>query len=130
MLSPDPIDRPSSAIDALARLNEACRTGQPLVTADDRAARLGSGRSGPAGIPSSPLSARRGRTVRVGGVVWLAGDAGSGKTRLFGYLAAKAAGLKGGASTLPPARSRRPQADFLSRASAPTRARSNARPAR
>ena len=29
---PDPADRPSSAIDALARLNEACRTKEPLET--------------------------------------------------------------------------------------------------
>ena len=43
MIAPDPANRPASATDALARLNEACGTSLPLDTIEDRAARLGSG---------------------------------------------------------------------------------------
>jgi serine/threonine-protein kinase len=43
LLAPDPADRPSSAADAIARLNQSCGTKLPLETTDDRAARLGSG---------------------------------------------------------------------------------------
>ena len=43
MLSPDPVDRPSNAAEALDRLNACCGTRHPLDTAEDRAARLLSG---------------------------------------------------------------------------------------
>ena len=92
LLSPDPADRPSSAIDALARLNEACRTKEPLETNDDRAARLGSG--APVGRDDE-LAALRAEIAPsdAARVVWLCGDAGSGKTRLMRFLAAEGAGL-------------------------------------
>ncbi len=91
MLSPDPADRPSSATDALARLNELCRTSEPLETRDDRAARLGSG--SPVGRDTE-LKALRAAIAPsdAARVVWLCGDAGSGKTRLLRFLAAEAAG--------------------------------------
>ncbi len=92
LLSPDPADRPSSAIDALARLNEACRAKEPLETNDDRAARLGSG--APVGRDDE-LAALRTEIAPsdAARVVWLCGDAGSGKTRLLRFLAAEGAGL-------------------------------------
>jgi transcriptional regulator with GAF, ATPase, and Fis domain len=91
LLSPDPADRPSSAIDALARLNEACGLREPLETMDDRAARLGSG------VPvgrDDELAALRAELApsAAARVVWLCGDAGSGKTRILRFLAAEGAG--------------------------------------
>jgi Nif-specific regulatory protein len=92
LLSPDPADRPSSAIDALARLNEACKTKEPLGTTDDRAARLGSG--SPVGRDDELAAARAEIAPSdAARVVWLCGDAGSGKTRLLRFLAAEGAGL-------------------------------------
>jgi transcriptional regulator with GAF, ATPase, and Fis domain len=92
LLSPDPADRPSSAIDALARLNEACKTKEPLETVDDRAARLGSG--SPVGRDDE-LAMLRADIAPSGAarVLWLCGDAGSGKTRLLRFIAAEGAGL-------------------------------------
>jgi Nif-specific regulatory protein len=92
LLSPDPADRPSSAIDALARLNEACKSKEPLETSDDRAARLGSG--DPVGRDDE-LTRLRAEIApsEAARVVWLCGDAGSGKTRLLRFLAAEGAGL-------------------------------------
>ena len=92
MLSPNPAERPSSATDALARLNEACRTAEPLETSDDRAARLGSG------VPvgrDAEFAALRAEIAPsdAARVVWLCGDAGSGKTRFLRFLAAEGAGL-------------------------------------
>ncbi len=91
LLSPDPADRPLSAIDTLARLNEACRSKEPLETTDDRAARLGSG--APVGRDEELAALRTEITPsEAARVVWLCGDAGSGKTRLLRYLAAEGAG--------------------------------------
>jgi Nif-specific regulatory protein len=90
LLSPEPADRSSGAIDALARLNELCRVREPLETPHDRAARLGSGV--PVGRDQelaalhaeiTPSDAAR--------VVWLCGDAGSGKTRILRHLASEGA---------------------------------------
>jgi Nif-specific regulatory protein len=92
LLSPDPADRPLSAIDALARLNEACKAEEPLETTDDRAARLGSG--APVGRDDELATVRAEiAPSEAARVVWLCGDAGSGKSRLLRFLAAEGAGL-------------------------------------
>jgi transcriptional regulator with GAF, ATPase, and Fis domain len=90
-LAPDPADRPSSATDALARLNEACGTDFALETTDDRAARLGSGE--PVGR-GDELDALRREIAPSDAprVAWLCGDAGAGKTRLLRFLAGEAIG--------------------------------------
>jgi len=91
LLAPDPADRPSSATDALARLNEACRASEPLETRDDRAARLDSGT--PVGRDAELAALRAGIAPSdAARVVWLCGEAGSGKTRFLRFLAAEAAG--------------------------------------
>jgi Nif-specific regulatory protein len=91
LLSPDPADRPSSAIDALARLNEACRTKESLETRDDRAARLGSG--SPVGRDDELAALRAEIAISDDSrVVWLCGDAGSGKSRILRFLEAEGAG--------------------------------------
>ena len=113
LLSPDPADRPSSAIDALARLNEACRAKEPLETKDDRAARLGSG--APVGRDDE-LAALRAEAAPsdAARVVWLCGDAGSGKTRLLRFLAAEGAGL-GWRVHVPPGALPAPPDEFVAR---------------
>ncbi len=92
LLAPDPAERPGSATDALARLNEACGVNEPLETMDDRLARLGSG--SPVGRDDE-LAILRAEIAPGDGarVVWLCGDAGSGKTRLLRFLAAEGIGL-------------------------------------
>src|SRR6185436_3336197 len=91
MIAPDPANRPASATDALARLNEACGTSLPLDTIEDRAARLGSG--APVGRDAELETLRHHLQPSVKPrVVWLAGDAGSGKSRLLRFLATDAVG--------------------------------------
>jgi hypothetical protein len=92
LLSPDPADRPSSAADAMARLSQSCGVNAPLETADDRAARLGSG--SPAGRDDELANLRANvAPSEAARVVWLCGEAGSGKTRFLKLLAAEGAGL-------------------------------------
>jgi Nif-specific regulatory protein len=89
LLDPDPEGRPRSAAEALARLNEACGTSEPVETAASRSARLRSG----APVGRDELCARiRERLDPESGatVLWLAGGAGSGKTRVLRWLAAEA----------------------------------------
>ncbi len=85
MLSPDPAGRPSTALEALARFNEACGTGYPAETPVTRTARLLSG---------APAE-REAEISRILGfldpgagprVVWLCGGPGSGKTRILRWL--------------------------------------------
>ena len=89
MLAPDVAERPASAREALARLNDSCATRFPAETPASRAARLLSG----------PPAERRGAIEEVWGaldpgagprVVWLAGGPGSGKTRVLRWLEAEA----------------------------------------
>ena len=89
MLSLDAADRPSSATDALARLNDACGAAFPLETKDDRAARLGSGE--PVGR-ADELRAVRAEIAPSDAprVTWLCGDAGSGKSRILRFIAGDA----------------------------------------
>jgi transcriptional regulator with GAF, ATPase, and Fis domain len=91
MIALDPSGRPTSATDALARLNEACGTDVPLETIDDRAARLG---SGPPVGRDAELARLRGEIAPSDKprLVWLTGDSGSGKSRLLRFLATEAIG--------------------------------------
>ena len=85
MLSPDPVDRPSSAAEALDRLNACCDTRYPLDTAEDRAARLLSGP--PAGRDETIDALRRELDDPHGArLIFLFGEAGYGKTRLLHWL--------------------------------------------
>jgi serine/threonine protein kinase len=94
MLAPDAADRPSSATDALARLNEACDGNFALETTDDRAARLGSGQL--VGRDQELAALREALTPSDRPrVVWLCGDAGSGKSRILRSLASEAIGSNG-----------------------------------
>ena len=91
LLAPDPADRPTSAIDALARLNEAFGAAEPLEPSNDRAARLRSGL--PVGRDAELAALRAALAPSdLPRVVWLCGDAGSGKTRLMRFLAAESVG--------------------------------------
>ena len=84
MLAPDPQDRPPSAREALARLNALCGGSFPLETVDTRAALLESGI--PPGRDGELRSILAGLDpVRFPGprVVWVCGDAGTGKSRLL-----------------------------------------------
>jgi transcriptional regulator with GAF, ATPase, and Fis domain len=85
LLSPDPALRPTSAVDALARLNDASGEAFALETMEDRAARLG---SGPPVGRDTEIARLRAEIAPAGKprVVFLAGDAGSGKTRLLRFL--------------------------------------------
>ncbi len=89
LLASEPERRPASAAEALARLNEACRTTFPAETAVTRAARLLSG----------PPAEREATVVEIRGclapssaprVVWVCGGPGSGKSRILRWLEAEA----------------------------------------
>ena len=85
MLAPDPSDRPGSAAEALDRLNADCKTEYPLDTAADRAARLLSGP--PAGREQQLQALRAQLDAPDGaGLIFLSGEAGSGKSRLLHWL--------------------------------------------
>jgi Nif-specific regulatory protein len=85
MLAPEPANRPGSAAEALDRLNAACGTDHPLDTAADRAARLLSGP--PAGRDRQLAALRKQLGDPDGaGLVFLSGEAGSGKSRLLRWL--------------------------------------------
>ncbi|HEX4824364.1 MAG TPA: sigma 54-interacting transcriptional regulator [Candidatus Polarisedimenticolaceae bacterium] len=91
LLASQATDRPSSATDALARLNEASAVDFPLETGDDRAARLGSGPP----VGRDDVLAALGTALEPGDaprVIWLCGDAGSGKSRLLRHVAGEAVG--------------------------------------
>ncbi|HXV76160.1 MAG TPA: protein kinase, partial [Candidatus Polarisedimenticolaceae bacterium] len=88
LLATEPGARPASAAEALARLNSLVGTGFPAETHLTRTARLESG--APEGRDETLCSL----TDRIGDargpdVILLAGEAGSGKTRLLAHLAAR-----------------------------------------
>jgi transcriptional regulator with GAF, ATPase, and Fis domain/tetratricopeptide (TPR) repeat protein len=87
VLSPDPEARPATAGEALARFNEACGTDHPAETPASRAARL---LSGPPGEREEAIARIREslEPSLAPRVVWLCGDAGSGKTRILRWLEA------------------------------------------
>jgi Nif-specific regulatory protein len=90
LLSPDPTLRPPDANEALGRLNAALGTDHPFETAVTRAARLASGEPpGRRAEIEAVWSALElsGSSPRL---VWLAGAAGSGKSRLLRWLASDA----------------------------------------
>ena len=91
LLAPDPADRPSGAQEALARLNAGCGCAYEIETSATRAARLGSGR--PPGLEDE-LERLWGTLSDPSGprLVWVAGDAGSGKSRILRWLVAEGAG--------------------------------------
>ena len=85
LVARDPDDRPSSARDALVRLNLACGTELEIETSATRAARLASGPPPGRDVERRDLWAlvenREGPRV-----ILLTGDAGIGKTRLLRWL--------------------------------------------
>jgi len=89
LLALDERDRPATASEALALLNSLCGTSYPLDTPTTRVARLASGEppgrereiQGIWSLLTSPEAPR---------VVLIAGEAGSGKSRLLRWLAAEA----------------------------------------
>jgi transcriptional regulator with GAF, ATPase, and Fis domain len=85
LLSPDPACRPAGAMEALARLNALTGSEFPVETATSRAARLASdpppGRGRETGKLEAMLDPEAGPRL-----VWLAGGAGSGKSRLLNWL--------------------------------------------
>ena len=89
MLSPDPDGRPETAIEALARLNDACGTEYPPETPASRAARL---LSGAPAEREADIARIWDSLDRSGGpwVIWLCGNRGSGKTRVLRWLEADA----------------------------------------
>ena len=91
LLAPDPADRPSGAQEALARLNAACGCKYEIETRATRAARLASGR--PPGRETELVRLWDSLVDPSGPrLVWLGGDAGSGKSRLLRWLVAEGAG--------------------------------------
>ncbi len=88
LLAPDPEARPSSASEALARLNEACGTSHPAESPVTRSARLV---SGPPPGREECLDAIRQSLDPSGGprVVWVCGGPGSGKSRILRWLEAE-----------------------------------------
>ena len=88
LLAPEPERRPSGALEALARLNEACTTRHPEETPSSRTARLLSGP--PAERESSLTQIRQGLDPSAGPrVVWVCGGPGSGKSRILRWLEAE-----------------------------------------
>src|SRR6185436_2257862 len=91
LLAPDPSDRPSSAAEALARLNEACGTRFETETPSGRAARVASG------FPSE-RAAEIEEIERLledpdgPRIVWVAGGPGAGKTRVLRWIEADLVG--------------------------------------
>ena len=85
MLEPDPANRPSTAAEALDRLNACCGTRHPLDTPEDRSARLLSGP--PAGREEIIDELRRELNDPCGArLIFLFGEAGYGKRRLLHWL--------------------------------------------
>jgi transcriptional regulator with GAF, ATPase, and Fis domain len=85
LLAPDPSERPASAAEALARLNEACGTQFEADTPAGRAARIASG------LPSERRTeieeTEQSLEVPEGPrLVWLRGGPGAGKTRILRWL--------------------------------------------
>jgi transcriptional regulator with GAF, ATPase, and Fis domain len=101
LLAPDAADRPTSAFDALARLNDACGATFALETMEDRAARLGSGSPVGRDIEIARLRSEIAPSGKPR-VVFLAGDAGSGKTRLLRFLGRDAVAAGWTVHTPPP----------------------------
>jgi transcriptional regulator with GAF, ATPase, and Fis domain len=90
MLAANPADRPSSAVEALARLNDACGTRFEHETNASRAARIASG------FPSERRAAiediERVIAEPRPRIVWLCGGPGAGKTRILRWLEAQCVG--------------------------------------
>ncbi len=89
LMAPDPLLRPATAGEALARLNEACGTRLPIDTPAGRAARL---MSGPPAGREAEIEALEAALDPAAGprVVWLEGGPGSGKSRILRWLEAEA----------------------------------------
>jgi len=89
LLSPDPGQRPDSAVEALAQLGPACAMSFVVETPAGRAGRAASAL--PAGREAESRRVFERLTESDGPVlVWLCGDRGCGKTRLLRGLAAEA----------------------------------------
>jgi transcriptional regulator with GAF, ATPase, and Fis domain len=89
LLAAEPTKRPAGAAAALARLNDACGTAHPLETPATRAARLLSGP--PAERQEAVTTIERALESEAGPkIVWLCGEAGSGKSRILRWLEAGA----------------------------------------
>src|SRR6185295_15788908 len=88
LLSADPTLRPPDANEALGRLNAALGTDHPLETAVTRAARLASGE--PPGRGNQLEEIAKHLEPNAPRIVWLAGPAGSGKSRVLRWLASDA----------------------------------------
>ena len=91
LLSPDPAERPAGAVEALARLNATCGCEYEVETRETRLARL---ESGPPPGRDEELEELRNSVSSKDEchLVWLAGDAGSGKTRVLRWLASEVVG--------------------------------------
>jgi transcriptional regulator with GAF, ATPase, and Fis domain/predicted negative regulator of RcsB-dependent stress response len=88
MMATDPADRPADAGEALARLASGLGRDLPFETAAGRAARLA---SGPPPGREEEVAALWTALERPGPrLVWLCGEAGSGKTRTVRFLLADA----------------------------------------
>jgi transcriptional regulator with GAF, ATPase, and Fis domain/tetratricopeptide (TPR) repeat protein len=89
LLSAAPERRPASAAEALARLNESCRTRYPAETPATRTARL---LSGPPAEREGSLAQIRDALDPSAGprIVWVCGGPGSGKSRILRWLEAEA----------------------------------------